>query len=176
MAKKASVLDLEKELKRAKAKLINKAHNNAADLVNARALIDKVERYKIRGSKTKRGQRLRQQINLINNKIDKLGAKQERRKYQQFYSDLRHDVTDGIPNRLLRMAACMGISDDELKAMIDKYGLTYLSNCSGDELYRLYINDYNPIYKGSNGKYYYDIDEIRNESFDDYNSYDYPFI
>lgn len=173
---KVSIPDLEKELRRAKAKLINKAHNNGVDLFNAQKVIDKVEQYNVKGSTTKRQQRLRQQINLINNEVDKLGAKQAKRKYDEYREAMHKDTTNGIPNRLLRMAQAMHMSSDDLEMLIEQYGMRFLYNCSGDELYDTYMNDSNPIYQGSDGQYYYDVDEIKDVDFDTYNTMGFPFI
>lgn len=173
---KVTIPELEKQLKQAKAKLINKAHNDATDLANARQVVQKIEAFKIKGSVKKRVQRLQQQINLLDSEIIKLGEKQERRKYRQYYNDLRHDNTGGVPNRLLRMAKAMRIDSDYLQQLIEEYGAMYLSNISGDELYDTIKNDSNPIYKGTAGHYYYDIDEIRDFDFDTYNDLDFPYI
>lgn len=173
---KVSIPDLEKELKLAKAKLINKSHNDATDLANAKKLIDDVEKFNIKGNTTKRRKRLTQQLNLINNEIDKLGAKQERRKHKQIDDELRHDATNGIPNRLLRMAKSMHISSEDLEMLIELYGMRFLANCSGGELYDTYMNEGNSIYQGSDGKYYYDVDEIKDVDFDTYNTMGFSFI
>ena len=171
-----SLPELSSELQLAKAKLISKAHGTPSDLENAQKLVEKIDRYVYRGSDKKRAARISQNIKFINAEIEKLGEKQERRKHVKYANELRHDSTDGIPNRLLRMSGQMRMTKDDLDYMIKKYGTIFISNLSGDELYETFMDESNSLSQDDTGQYYYDIDEIKGADFDTYNEFDFPFI